>query len=513
MDASSCARASSQPDPAESPAAWRLPRLGRSIRLVFVRSDAARAHRREQLAGDVRAACGRASRARRGAIAASRARSASRLADLARPSRGPVSSASGITTAAPGALDVAGVGRLVVGGRVRIRDQHRRPAGRGDLEDRPAGAGDDQVAGDQRVAEVVRCTRAGRSAGPGERRSGRSRSPAACSTRKLAPANASSAAWLIERAPSEPPKTSTQVSSGSNLEAARAAARSLAAGGTGRPVTRKRGGSRPSSGKARQTRRATGASSRLVEPEVAVGLGQHAAGPDASRPRARPARRRSRPRPATASGAAVRTSAPGVPDGGGIDRDRPGGLQRSLRGSGDDAQRVQLVAGRRHELASARSPPTNTTSAPSARSASATASAGTTCPAVPPAAITISGALTATARGRGPALVDRSQRLAPRSRDVEQQPDDGQHHAEVRRRVRDERQRHAGQRRDPEHDEDVEDPLAQDQRGQPGRQQLGIAAGRAPGARSAARRRRSSRRGARRRRSRARRAPRRSPRG
>ena len=41
--------------------------------------------------------------------------------------------------------------------------------------------------------------------------------------------------------------------------------------------------------------------------------------------------------------------------------------------------------------ASARSPPTKETSAPSARSASATAIAGTTCPAVPPAAITILG--------------------------------------------------------------------------------------------------------------------------
>ena len=100
----------------------------------------------------------------------------------------------------------------------------------------------------------------------------------------------------------------------------------------------------------------------------------------------------------------------------------------------------------------------------------------------------------------------------PRSGDVEQQPDRGEHHAQVRRRIGDERQRHAGQRREPEHDEDVQQSLAQNQRGQAGRQQLRIAA-------------RRPARGAQpgvgdhpveehdRRRSRARRAPRRSPRG
>ena len=53
-----------------------------------------------------------------------------------------------------GLLHVPGVGGLVVGGGVRIRDQHRGPPRRGDLEDRPAGASDHQVAGEQRLAEV-----------------------------------------------------------------------------------------------------------------------------------------------------------------------------------------------------------------------------------------------------------------------------------------------------------------------------------------------------------------------
>src|SRR5881398_3099949 len=99
----------------------------------------------------------------------------------------------------------------------------------------------------------------------------------------------------------------------------------------------------------------------------------------------------------------------------------------------------------------------NTTSASSARSASATASAGTTCPAVPPAPITIRVALT-----RPGGVPDDLQ--APRAwpRDVQQNPDRGQQHAQIGRRVGDERQRDPGQRRDPEHDEDVEDALAKD---------------------------------------------------
>ena len=47
-----------------------------------------------------------------------------------------------------------GVGALVVGGRVRVGDEDRRPARRGHLEDRAARAAQDQVAGGEAVAEV-----------------------------------------------------------------------------------------------------------------------------------------------------------------------------------------------------------------------------------------------------------------------------------------------------------------------------------------------------------------------
>src|SRR2546423_1105664 len=79
-----------------------------------------------------------------------------------------------------------------------------------------------------------------------------------CSTRKSAPANASTAASLIDRAPSDPPNTRTHVSPPSSEKRCRAAGRALAGGGPGRPGTRERGGPRPSGGKARQTRGAKG---------------------------------------------------------------------------------------------------------------------------------------------------------------------------------------------------------------------------------------------------------------
>src|ERR1700727_1860492 len=97
----------------------------------------------------------------------------------------------------------------------------------------------------------------------------------------------------------------------------------------------------------------------------------------------------------------------------------------------------------------------NETEAPSARSASGTASAGTTCPAVPPAPITILGAFKF---GRPNDLESR-----PGSSDVEQQTDPGEQDAEIRRGVGDERQGDAGQRGEPEHHEDVEDSLAKNQ--------------------------------------------------
>src|SRR3954452_9825225 len=117
---------------------------------------------------------------------------------------------------------------------------------------------------------------------------------------------------------------------------------------------------------------------------------------------------------------------------------------------------------------SARSPPIQTTSAPSAPSAPAPASAGTTWPAVPPAAITTF-------------TLDHPQlHRVPRG-DVEQHPDRGQQDEGVRLPVGDERQGHAGERREPEDHEDVERRLAQDEGGQTGGEELGIGSGGLPG--------------------------------
>ena len=67
--------------------------------------------------------------------------------------RSGVSSASGTTTAAPPSRHPARVRGLVVGGRVRIGDQHGREAVLGELEDRAAGAGHGEVGGRQGGAE------------------------------------------------------------------------------------------------------------------------------------------------------------------------------------------------------------------------------------------------------------------------------------------------------------------------------------------------------------------------
>ncbi len=147
-------------------------------------------------------------------------------------------------------LHPGGVGALVVAGRVRIGHQDRRPAGRGQLEDRAARASQDQVGGgeevgqaggvvpDQGVAVAVRGRlepalaaprgRGGRSgAGPGTR-GRRARRRLRC------------AAKLTERAPWLPPTTNRQRASGAIPKRRRAAARSAAriSAGTGRPVTR-----------------------------------------------------------------------------------------------------------------------------------------------------------------------------------------------------------------------------------------------------------------------------------
>src|SRR6266576_1084995 len=155
------------------------------------------------------------------------------------------------------------------------------------------------------------------------------------------------------------------------------------------------------------------------------------------------------------------------------------GLER-LRPSTEIVYSGKLAAGT--SSASARPPPMKVTSAPSARSAPATASAGTTCPAVPPAAITIllGAALTAQscrfartgvagpaasralppARGRHGAHVSRRAGSY-----VQQQAHARQHHQQAARAVGDEWERDARQRRDAEHGENVEKGLGDDQGG------------------------------------------------
>src|SRR3954466_2136369 len=80
--------------------------------------------------------------------------------------------------------------------------------------------------------------------------------------------------------------------------------------------------------------------------------------------------------------------------------------------------------------ASARWPPTKLTSAPSARSASATAIAGTTWPAVPPAAITIRGGSVTCLLGP---FGHGSEVRGTAGRDVQQQPHPAEQHHQRRR--------------------------------------------------------------------------------
>ena len=85
---------------------------------------------------------------------ASRAGSPNRRVDLARQ---PLRRQLGVRHDERGAglLHPACVAGLVVAGGVRVRDEDRGLAGGGDLEDRPAGARDDEIGGGERVGELV----------------------------------------------------------------------------------------------------------------------------------------------------------------------------------------------------------------------------------------------------------------------------------------------------------------------------------------------------------------------
>src|SRR5262245_13659560 len=91
--------------------------------------------------------------------------------------------------------------------------------------------------------------------------------------------------------------------------------------------------------------------------------------------------------------------------------------------------------------------PANVTWTPRRCSASATASDGATCPAVPPAAIR-----------------HRSCRARSTSRDVKEDTNREQRHHEARAAVGDEWQRDSGQRREPEHGGEIDHGLTADER-------------------------------------------------
>jgi hypothetical protein len=108
--------------------------------------------------------------------------------------------------------------------------------------------------------------------------------------------------------------------------------------------------------------------------------------------------------------------------------------------------------------------------------------AGTTCPAVPPAATTTLAAL-GTARSapsagsRGAPALDDAQFASgsgPRARHAEDQPNREQRRQQAAVAVGDEGQGHPGQRRQPHHGEEVDRRLDQDQRGEAGDQQLAV---------------------------------------
>src|SRR3954471_5306975 len=87
--------------------------------------------------------------------------------------------------------------------------------------------------------------------------------------------------------------------------------------------------------------------------------------------------------------------------------------------------------------------PANVTWTPRLRSSSATASAGSTCPAVPPAAIRPLRCLSSATR-----------------RDVKEDADGEELHHEARAAVGDERQRDSGQRSEPQHRREIDRRLA-----------------------------------------------------
>ena len=275
--------------------------------------------RRQNLVGDRPRRVGARQRSRGRAIVASAPSSPRRPPTSAAEPAGSSASSSTIV-AAPAASIQARVGALVVGGRVGIRDQHRRAPGRGELEDRAARASqrpDRRRRGRRRGRARSRSTRSPRCAAPrrGALAAPRSRArPARWSTWKSRPsrsANASIAAKLTERAPWLPPMTSSAARVRRDPEPR---PRRAAVGGEHRL------GHRPSRHQVALPLRARDRERQADPPrppgqqpvgkaEVAVGLGQDRAACGSASPPAPPARRRSRRRPSPrrrAAGAAPR---------------------------------------------------------------------------------------------------------------------------------------------------------------------------------------------------------------
>src|SRR6185436_3062247 len=268
---------------------------------------------------------------------------------------------------------------------------------------------------------------------------------------------ASTANSLSERAPARAPATSRTGPSAGRPSCPRASSRGTgrALSGIARPVTTYFGGLRPGIGYERRTRLANGAARRLARPSSAsasvsaAGMRRRAAAMTIG-PATYP------PPPSTASGrrfARIRSQAAGAANARSAARacSMPGRRGSPLTRNVSSSKPASGTS-----RASARSgDPANVTRAPRFRSASPIASAGRTCPAVPPAAIRN-------------ALCSRS----CIARDVKEDPDAGERDHEARAAVRDKRQRNPGQRREPHHRSEVDRRLAADERGQAGREPL-----------------------------------------
>src|SRR5262245_30577089 len=216
----------------------------------------------------------------------------------------------------------------------------------------------------------------------------------------------------------------------------------------GRPTTRYLSPSRPGTGNERNTRSANGAASRLASPRCASASSSAsgircACAASATGPATYP------PPPRTTSGRRRRTivrhfGTAAAASATAFTSRRPG-----RRGSPSTRNCSNSKPAAGTSVASARSAPAKTTSAPRALSDSATASAGITCPAVPPAAIRHTGWRFDCCMVDG---------------DVKEDPDGGQHDDQTRPAVGDERERDPGQRREAEDGGEIDQRLPRDER-------------------------------------------------